>query len=252
MNKFKITALGTVSPHCHNGSNCPGFLVEGIDFKVLLDAGSGITNLLDLKRDLIDLKIFLTHLHWDHISEIFDIGYDTYLYNQQVDLYIPKDINIASDKVIIEAILNHQPSNWKINNISEDIVLHYGNYSINFLKTLHSDNSYAIKIIYDDKNEFKQLVYTSDIGRKDIDKMIEFAQNSDLLICESSLMHEHNVSNENHLHAFESGMIAKDAKVKKLVLTHFWPEDDRYKYVEEAKINFANTVAAKERDTYFV
>lgn len=252
MSNFKITALGTVSPYPHNGSNCPGFLVEGDEIRLLLDAGSGIANLLDMKKDLINLKIFLSHLHWDHISELFDIGYATYLYNQKVEVYAPGNVTNDLEKIILNAVLTHQPSNWHINYISDDSILHYGNYYIMFLKTLHSDNSYAIKVIYDDKKDFKQMVYTSDIGKRDIDNVINFAQNSDLLICESSLISEHNVINENHLHAFESGMLAKEAKVKKLVLTHFWPEDDRRKYVKEAKINFANTVAAKEGDIYFI
>lgn len=252
MNNFKITALGTVSPYCHNGSNCPGFLIEGEGLKLLLDAGSGITNLLNIKEDLVNLKIFLTHLHWDHISEIFDIGYATYLYNQKVEVYVPENVTSDLEKIILNAILTHQPSNWEIKYISDKIILNNGNYSIQFLKTQHNDNSYAIKIIYDDKSITKQIVYTSDIGTKDIEPLINFAENSDLLICESSLISEHNVVNENHMHASDSGKLAQQAKVKKLVLTHFWSEDDRKKYVKEAQTNFKNTVAAKEKDIYYL
>ena len=35
-------------------------------------------------------------------------------------------------------------------------------------------------------------------------------------------------------------------KTKKLLLTHFWPEEDRKLYVDEAKENFKNTESARE------
>ena len=41
-------------------------------------------------------------------------------------------------------------------------------------------------------------------------------------------------------------MIARDANVDQLVLTHFWPELDKELYVNEAKEIFSNTIAAEE------
>ena len=39
---------------------------------------------------------------------------------------------------------------------------------------------------------------------------------------------------DNHLYAYEAGMIAEKANVKELLLTHFYPEIDKQKYVDEA------------------
>lgn len=246
MEHFKVKALGTVSPHCTKESNCPGYLVEFGDNKVLLDAGNGITRQMNLKEDLKNLKVILTHTHWDHIGDIFNLGYDSYLYDEKLDLYLPCD----DDK--IHLFKNHNPVKWNLDYFDERTNIDIGDYNIDFLKTKHSKNSYAVKLVYDDNYIYKSIVYTSDIGINDIKNIIDFSKDADLLICESSLYSGHHIFNENHLHAYESGMIADCAKVKKLVLTHFWPEDDRHKYVEEAKINFSNTVAAKEGDKYFI
>jgi ribonuclease BN (tRNA processing enzyme) len=48
------------------------------------------------------------------------------------------------------------------------------------------------------------------------------------------------------LYAHEAALIAKSACVKKLALTHFWPEIDKSEYVKEAKSIFENTIAAEE------
>jgi ribonuclease BN (tRNA processing enzyme) len=45
-------------------------------------------------------------------------------------------------------------------------------------------------------------------------------------------------------------LIAKEAGVKKLLLTHFWPEIDKQKYVDEAKDIFENVHAAEEGKVY--
>ena len=52
------------------------------------------------------------------------------------------------------------------------------------------------------------------------------------------------------MYAHEAGMIAKNANVKKLLLTHFYPTIDKKLYVNEAKEIFNNTEAAIESKVY--
>jgi ribonuclease Z len=84
---------------------------------------------------------------------------------------------------------------------------------------------------------------------KKCESAIKLAKNSDILICESTYLHDmKDIAKERgHMTAKEAAQIAKKAKVKKLVLTHF---SQRYKDVEilekEAKEIFQNTVAGKD------
>ena len=67
------------------------------------------------------------------------------------------------------------------------------------------------------------------------------------LICESSLLKEHGFPEINaHLTAEQAATIAKEAGVKGLILTHFWPEEPLEKYVQEAKKVFPNIIPAVE------
>ena len=56
MSKIIITPLGTISPYTKGNMNCPGFLVEYNNKKILLDCGNGITRLLNFPSDLKDLN----------------------------------------------------------------------------------------------------------------------------------------------------------------------------------------------------
>ena len=42
-----VTPLGTVSTYCQGEKNCPGFLIQYLDNKILLDCGNGISRQLN-------------------------------------------------------------------------------------------------------------------------------------------------------------------------------------------------------------
>ena len=75
------------------------------------------------------------------------------------------------------------------------------------------------------------------------------AKNADLLISEATYTEEHKIKAKNYLHltSKQAAQIAKDSKVKQLILTHF---SQRYKttdhLLKEAKKIFKNTTCAKD------
>ena len=80
MDELIITPLGTVSPYPKGNTNCPGFLVEYNEYKVLLDCGEGISKLLKFPDDLNNLIIIISHLHKDHYSGLSSIAYASFVY----------------------------------------------------------------------------------------------------------------------------------------------------------------------------
>ena len=78
---------------------------------------------------------------------------------------------------------------------------------------------------------------------------VKLAKEADLLICESTLIStkEEKAEEFHHLTAKQAALIANEANVKKLLLTHF---SQRYKTThdleEEARTYFANTIAAHD------
>ncbi len=93
----------------------------------------------------------------------------------------------------------------------------------------------------------KKVVYITDTVLNK--NCIKIAKNADVLICESTFASDlkHKAREYMHLTSQEAAAIAKKARVKKLVLTHF---SQRYKdesiLEEEAKKIFKNTIAAKD------
>ena len=245
MKNIKITPLGTISPYSKDNMNCPGFLVEYNNKKILLDCGNGITRLLKFPKDLNNLNVIITHYHKDHFADIGSIQYASYVYHNlgllknKINIFLPKNDFNYNKKFIIENKESY------CNYI--DIIDKY-NFNIDDLKITFEDNkshkieSFMIKLECNNK----KIIYTSDIGTSNFDKLVEFCKDSDLVICESSFLKKHNSSSTTHMTAYNAGILAKKSQTKKLLLTHFWPEEDKKLYLYEAKTIFNNIEVAEE------
>ena len=79
---MELKVLGSVSPYPHNGKYGVANLIEEDGYKVLLDVGPGSTSLLNMKENLNNLIIIISHLHKDHYSDISSIAYASYVYKK--------------------------------------------------------------------------------------------------------------------------------------------------------------------------
>ena len=245
MNQITIAPLGTISPYTKGNMNGPGFLVCYKDKKILLDCGNGITRLLNFPEDLNNLSIVITHYHKDHFGDLGAIQYASYIYhnlgvlNNKIKIFLPKN-EFAYNKL---SIVSNAESYSEYYDIDNTYSFKIDDLNISFKDNKsHTIESYMIKL---QNNGFK-IIYTSDIGITNFNDLIDYCQNADLIICESSFLKKHNDNSKTHMTAYDAGLLAKRANAKKLLLTHFWPEEDKYLYLEEAKQLFNNASVAKE------
>lgn len=246
---MEIKVLGTQSPIATLGHNCPGFLITEANQNIMLDCGSGSHRLLKYPEDLKDLHVIITHLHRDHYNDIYNLQYASYVFEKQQKLEYPIQVYLPeTPKEKFDDIVNEHEAFAEYNVINEAKKLTLGmaeNIKISFLKTDHPIDTYAVKIC----DGFKTLVYTSDTSFSAKEKLVEFAKDVDLLICESSLLKNYGFPKINsHLTAEQAGIIAKEANVKLLMLTHFWYEEEPVNYVLEAQKVFPRVIAAREED----
>lgn len=154
-----------------------------------------------------------------------------------------KVLGTQSPNSINEDIKAESNSFANYHEISENTKINIGNMQVTFCTTDHPVETYAIKVT----NGKTSIVYTSDTSFTSKDRIVQFAKGAYLLICEASLLESYGFPEINsHLTAKQAGIIAKEAKVKELMLTHFWPEENTIQYLKEAKKEFKRVVIAKE------
>lgn len=243
--EITIKQLGSVSPYTKGDTNCPGFLIEYGDTKILLDCGNGITRLLKFPDVLDNLHIIVTHYHKDHFGDLGAIQYASYVYhnlgllNNKIKIYLPKN-DFASNK---ESILCNSESYAEYIDIEDGDSINIDGLNVTFSDNKsHTIESFMVKL----ENEDASVVYTSDIGTTNFDELIEFCKGVDLLICESSFLRKHNSNSKTHLTAYDAGSLANRSQVGQLLLNHFWPEEDKSLYLDEAREAFDNVSVSEE------
>jgi ribonuclease BN (tRNA processing enzyme) len=238
---MKVRFLGTNGWYSTDFGNTSCVLVESERFYIVLDAGDGIYKLDRYVLTEKPVHLFLSHLHFDHI-----IGFhlfDKFKFKKKVNVYGFKGIKNGLQ------IISH-PYTLPFSDLSFPVEineLEEGNYNSPFPFSCrllsHSDSCLGYRF----ELERHVIAYCTDTGV--CESLHELARGAELLITESSLKPGQRLENWGHLDPREAATIAKQAKVKQLLLTHF--DAGNYVSLEErreaeaaAKEIFKNTICA--------
>lgn len=242
---MKLTILGNYGTFPAACGACSGYLVRNGSANVLIDCGNGVMSRVQNYCRIEDIDaIVLTHLHLDHMADIFVFKY-------AMETKIHKGQAIARKKILLPATPGemvrelYENDLFEMINITEDLKVDIGGMRFSFSGMPHLIESYAVTVMQGDK----KLVYSGDMGRNE--KIRKTVQGADLFLCESTLLEDGDECRlDHHFSAGLAGRIAAECDVKKLLLTHFWFEEDKRKYLEEARKYFHNTYLAEEFSTY--
>jgi ribonuclease BN (tRNA processing enzyme) len=243
---MKITILGNCGPYPRAGGACSGYLLEDEGFKILIDCGNGVlSRLLEKIGSLNEIDaIILSHLHSDHMSDIMVMRYAIGInqgkgkINKSIPLYAPNDpLDVYQKMQFKNAFI--------LNELNKGSILTFGDMKITFELMSHPVRTYAVIV---EKNG-KKFVYTSDT--RYCNGLRSISREADLLLCECNLLDKDLTKDVYHLSARQVGELATSTGVKKLLLTHIWPEYDLEEVVNEVKRSFLGDVEiAMEYKTY--
>lgn len=229
---MKLTILGNNGPFPSAGGACSGYLVTEGDTRILIDCGNGVLANYQKFARIEDLSaVILTHLHSDHMSDMMVLRYALQIKKSRgadielLKVYAPSEPAEEYNRLNI-------PDVYSLNPISEDTVLKFGNLEISFAVMKHPVKCFGVSVY----NGSKRFVFSGDTAWDQ--NIIEFSRGADLVMLDAGLLSKDKKSdNVPHLTARECGLVAKEAGVSKLLLTHFWPEDDVSNHLAEAKEN---------------
>jgi ribonuclease BN (tRNA processing enzyme) len=172
--------------------------------------------------------IFLSHLHPDHTGEFVSFLFAT-KYPQTYRRRTPFQVVAAKGMhnfyeglhAVYKEWIELEPDLMKIIELDnhghdqfvDDIFL------VNTLPMCHIESSIGYRVTTADGTS---VAYSGDTDF--CENAVALARDADILICESSLPDAMKV--EGHLTPSLAGRIAMEAGVKKLLLTHFYPECD--------------------------
>jgi len=256
---MQLTILGCWGPYPRAGGACSGYLLREGGANVLLEAGSGTLSRLMGYIDFRALDaVIVTHLHHDHYLDLFPLRHAVAGARRAggraglLKLYIPShpsgDFSLlesykeAFEVTAIESLPGE--------NMAGGLVarrLEIGGLAVRFVPTKHSLPGYSVSFEGPGK-----LVFSSDTARTE--GLVSLAAGADLFLCEASGMDsDAGYMEKIHLTARQAGEVACAAGVKRLLITHFWPEYDPAELGIQAAAGFGGQVTAvQEGETYVI
>ncbi|MFC7321164.1 MBL fold metallo-hydrolase [Halobacillus campisalis] len=210
---MQISIIGFWGAYPAANSATSSYLLEEEGFKLLIDCGSGCLSRLQQRTDVQELNaVLLSHYHKDHVA---DIGVLQYAWLVQNSIHDTKQVlpiyGHREDKAAFKE-LSHQYT--KGVEYDPEQTMEIGPFTINFLQTKHPVPCYAMKIC----NGTETIVYTADTSY--FSGLAEFARGADLLITDTNFYKGMDGSKPGHMTSEEAALIARDAEVETLWLSH--------------------------------
>ena len=238
---MEVVILGKYGPFSVNGGSTSGYLVKASNDACVLDLGSGTVSKLLNKIDIDSLKfVFLSHLHFDHVSDFGVLSYAINFLskNKKINLYMFDDGSKMAELIKSNSAFN-------IVNIKEGTIYKEGEFTFSFYKMAHPVISFGIKIISGNKT----LSYTGDTTiNGDINSL---CLGADLLIADGCFLEKDYSISKPHMSVKQVCEIAEKFKVKTLVSHILYSYSDS-EVSSEIKAFSALCEVAKEGETYLV
>ncbi len=246
---MKLKILGTGSFFANINRSASSFLLEIEDKKILIDCGPG--TLIRLSQIGINPKdldyVFITHFHPDHTSDLFPLFMNYCLADLSKPGSITKFPKFIGPIGIGQFMLNYSQNSellalnkWnKIEFVDYQPSMDFDNFKFKAFKVEHSAfgskaNAYALRFETNDK------IITFSGDSTDCQGVRDACRNANLFVCDAS--YSKGNSSPAHMDTASIGDISQNSQVKKVLLTHFYPQVENMDLVSEVKEKFTGVV----------
>jgi ribonuclease BN (tRNA processing enzyme) len=214
-----ILGSGTFIPDLKR--HCSSYLLKSENNLAAFDFGRGaIDGLLRARINLYNLdNIFISHMHGDHSAELISFilfikySHEKNRLKKVYKIYGPR--GIKKKIMLMLKIFEMSKKNmerFKIIELKHGKSIHLGKLNVKCFDVKHEGHSLAFRI----EEGNKVLCYSGDSSY--CKNLIKACKNADIAILDSTLPEKWRVP--THMTGEEAGRLAREAGVKKLVLTH--------------------------------
>lgn len=238
----QITVLGSCGAYPEPGRACSGFLVEWDGFRLVLDLGyATLPRLLSHCPDGDVDAVVVTHEHPDHCIDLHGL-FRMRFYGgggeARLPLYCPPGVLTRLGGLEPEADLravfdpHDLPGEYRV-----------GPFELSGVPLPHYVPDVGVRL----RSGHIVIAYTGDTGPDPL--LAELGRDSDLYIVDATDREgELRQSRRNLLTSSEAGLWARRAGARRLILTHFWPGNDRVAALAAARSAFGGQVLLAEED----
>lgn len=238
---MRLTVLGSSASYAGPGQACAGYLIEGGGARVLFDCGNGVLAKLARVADphAVD-AIFITHGHPDHFVDLYAfqslLRYAPGGPAPAIPLYAPNSLFERMTALLSDRGATELGEAFIYTELCDSCPVTVKDMIVTACAVEHTYPTFALIAEADGQ----RLCYTADTALTD--GVFAAARDADLLLAEATLPEQY-AEAAPHLTSSQAGVLARDANVGALVLTHVWPTNDRSEMVIAAAAQFEGPVS---------
>ena len=241
---MRLTVLGCHGPVPGPGGACSGYLLESGDTRLVCDLGSGTLSRLMALRPLDALSgIVLSHLHFDHCSDVPVLRYALEILQKQgrpdgrLPLYAPKTPESVFGLFSEEAFALHE--------IRPGMTARIGAFTLTFHPVRHPVEAYAVTAV---DPAGRRLFYTGDTGW--FDGLPELARGADVILADTAFLKEPDTgATRPHMTIAQAARLAREAHAGRLLCTHL-PGMGNSDEIQGKDIDFVPATVVQELGCY--
>jgi ribonuclease BN (tRNA processing enzyme) len=244
---MRLTVLGS-GTNVHPKRAAAGYLVE-TDQVLLFDFGPrALMNLIAVGADRHRLRhLFITHHHTDHFADFFTFFFDALFHAKFVaprpalTIYGPRGTRRLFGALLkVMPGFSSAPFRVTINELT-DRAITLGKTRVTAGTVVHRPDLHCQG--YRVEHAGAALAYSGDAEY--CEGLVALCRDADVAVLDCSFPIQR--PGAGHMHARDCGRVAREAGVKRLVLSHFYPVAERYDVKAQAGQEFGGRIT-KARD----
>ena len=227
---MKLHVIGCHGPYPVAGGCTSGYLVEHEGKALLMDCGAGVMGRLMKLWDPAALEgVLLSHLHFDHASDLLVMRYYLEIVRKTLPVYVPPEDDSPFRALLTLPAFDVRPYPAELCLMG---------LKITTLPVRHPVPCRAIRLTDGEK----ALVFTGDTN--DCEGLDAFARHADVLLADAAFLTAEWTDQKPHMSAAGAARLALEAEAEALYLTHLPVRHAPETLVQEARPLFANVRAA--------
>jgi len=229
----KLTVIGCSGSFPGPDAAASCYLVEADGFRLVLDLGNGSLSELQRQVQLDEIDaVLLSHLHSDHCMDLCSFyvarKYDPDgRFGKKLPVYGPRGSAERMARAYFDA---GRPAGlddvYDFQTLSPGR-LALGPFDITLGRVNHPVETFATRL----EHAGRVLTYSGDTGESDT--LVSLARDADLFLCESTFHEGRDDARDLHLNGRQAGEHGARAGVRRLVLTHIPPWNDKQRSLDE-------------------
>jgi ribonuclease BN (tRNA processing enzyme) len=235
----ELTILGTCGAYPGPGRAATGYLLRHDGFNLVIDLGNGA--LANLQREIrfhdVD-AVLVSHSHPDHCVDLYALHIARIFHTEPLE-----PVPMFTAPGVAERLLSlggdedDLRQSFAVQEAEPGREFDVGPFRVQARAMAHWVPAFGYRISVDGSS----LAYSGDTGPND--ELIELGRGTDVLVLENSWLEGQQAGRPPyHLTARQAGEHAARSGTDHLVLSHFWPTNDRERSREQAAPEFDGAI----------